>query len=52
MTGAHHTNLEDRGPDEVKDRVAARLAELLDNEKPMPKRAPVITAQYSPGAPY
>lgn len=52
MTGAHHTNLEDRGPDDVKDRVASRLAQFLDDEKPLPKRAPVVTAQYSPGAPY
>jgi pimeloyl-ACP methyl ester carboxylesterase len=52
MTGVHHTNLEDRGPDDVKDRIANKLAELLDNEKPLPKKAPIITAQYAPGAPY
>jgi pimeloyl-ACP methyl ester carboxylesterase len=52
MTGAHHTNLEDRGPDDVKERIANKLAEFLDDEKPLPKKAPIVTAQYAPGAPY
>jgi pimeloyl-ACP methyl ester carboxylesterase len=52
MTGAHHTNLEDRGPDEVKDKIADRLAQFLDDEKPRPKRASIVAAQYSPGSPY
>ena len=52
MTGVHHTNLEDRGPDDVKDRIAKKLAELLDDEKPLPKKAPTVIAQYAPGAPY
>jgi pimeloyl-ACP methyl ester carboxylesterase len=52
MTGEHHDNLSDRGPDEIKGRIADKLAQFLDDDKPPPKRPSVVTAQYSPGAPY
>jgi len=52
MTGAPHWDLNDRGPDNLKDKIANKLSQFLDDEKPMPKRPSVVTAQYSPGAPY
>ena len=51
MTGAPHTELSDRGPEELKERISRELSEFLDQEKPTPKRPPV-TLQYAPGAPY
>jgi len=51
MTGAPHTDLSDRGPEALKERIANALSEFLDKEKPAPKRPPVTT-QYAPGAPY
>lgn len=51
MTGAPHTDLSDRGPEALKDKIANALADFLDKEKPLPKRPPV-TLQYAPGAPY
>jgi pimeloyl-ACP methyl ester carboxylesterase len=51
MTGAPHTDLSDRGPDALKERISSALSEFLDREKPAPKRPPVTT-QYAPGAPY
>jgi hypothetical protein len=52
MTGTHHNNLTDRGPDEVKENIAAELAKFLDDDSPMPTQRTVVTAQYSPGVPY
>jgi len=52
MTGTHHNNLTDRGPDEVKDTIAAELATFLDDDTPLPQRKNVVTAEYAPGAPY
>jgi hypothetical protein len=52
MTGAPHTDLSDRGPDDLKTRIADRLAQFLDDDKAPPKRPNLVTAQYSPGAPY
>ena len=51
MTGAQHTDLNDRGADELKDRLAGMLSQFLDDERPLPKR-PIITVQYAPGTPY
>jgi len=51
MTGAPHTDLSDRGPDDLKSRIANALSDFLDKEKPVPKKPPV-TVQYAPGAPY
>ena len=51
MTGAQHTDLNDRGPDELKGRLAGVLSQFLDDERPSPKR-PVVNVQYAPGAPY
>lgn len=51
MTGAPHTDLSDRGPEELKEKISSALSEFLDKEKPAPKRPPVTT-QYAPGAPY
>jgi hypothetical protein len=51
MTGAPHTELSDRGPEELKEKISSALSEFLDKEKPAPKRPPVTT-QYAPGAPY
>ncbi len=51
MTGAQHTDLNDRGPDELKNRLAGTLSQFLDDERPLPKR-PLVTTQYAPGAPY
>jgi pimeloyl-ACP methyl ester carboxylesterase len=52
MTGVPHWELNDRGTDAMKDKITDKLAQFLDDEKPTPKRAPIVTAQYSPGAPY
>lgn len=51
MTGAPHTDLSDRGPEALKEKISRALSEFLDKEKPAPKRPPVTT-QYAPGAPY
>jgi hypothetical protein len=51
MTGAPHTELSDRGPEALKEKISSALSEFLDKEKPAPKRPPVTT-QYAPGAPY
>lgn len=51
MTGAPHTDLSDRGPEALKEKISSALSEFLDKEKPAPKRPPVTT-QYAPGAPY
>jgi pimeloyl-ACP methyl ester carboxylesterase len=51
MTGAQHTDLDDRGPNELKGRLAGVLSQFLDDERPIPKR-PVVAIQYAPGAPY
>jgi len=51
MTGAPHTELNDRGPEALKEKISNALSEFLDKEKPLPKRPPVTT-QYAPGAPY
>jgi hypothetical protein len=50
-TGAPHTDLSDRGPEELKEKISSALTDFLDKEKPAPKRPPVTT-QYAPGAPY
>ena len=52
MTGAHHTNLSDRGPDDLKDNIAVELSKFLDDDKPAPRMSSIVAAQYSPGAPY
>jgi pimeloyl-ACP methyl ester carboxylesterase len=51
MTGAPHTDLSDRGPEELKDRIAGTMSKFLDDDKPAPKR-PLVTAQYAPETPY
>jgi pimeloyl-ACP methyl ester carboxylesterase len=51
MTGAPHTELSDRGPEQLKEKISSALSEFLDKEKPAPKRPPVTT-EYAPGAPY
>jgi hypothetical protein len=51
MTGVPHWELNDRGTDDMKGKIADKLAAFLDDETPAPQR-PVVTAQYSPGAPY
>jgi hypothetical protein len=51
MTGAPHTELSDRGPEVLKEKISNALSDFLDKEKPAPKRPPVTT-QYAPGAPY
>ena len=51
MTGAPHTELSDRGPEGLKEKISNALSEFLDKEKPAPKRPPVTT-EYAPGAPY
>jgi pimeloyl-ACP methyl ester carboxylesterase len=52
MTGAQHTDLSDRGPETLKQRIVTTLSKFLDDEKPLPKRARSAIAQYAPGAPY
>lgn len=51
MTGAPHTELSDRGPEDLKAQISNALSDFLDKEKPAPKRPPVTT-EYAPGAPY
>jgi hypothetical protein len=51
MTGAPHTDLSDRGPEGLKERITSAISDFLDKEQPAPKRPPVTT-QYAPGAPY
>ena len=52
MTGAPHTDLSDRGPDGLKQRVLTALAKFLDDDTPPPKRPDVAAAQYAKGLPY
>jgi pimeloyl-ACP methyl ester carboxylesterase len=52
MTGTHHNNLSDRGPDAVKDTITAELAKFLDDDTPLPKRNSQVAAQYAPATPY
>jgi pimeloyl-ACP methyl ester carboxylesterase len=52
MTGVPHWELNDRGSDDMKGKIVEKLAAFLDDEKPLPKKAPIVTAQYAPGAPY
>ena len=51
MTGAPHTDLSDRGPSELKDRIATTLSAFLDDEQPAPRRT-LVTAEYAGAAPY
>jgi len=51
MTGAPHTELNDRGPEALKEKITSAISEFLDKEQPAPKRPPVTT-EYAPGAPY
>jgi pimeloyl-ACP methyl ester carboxylesterase len=52
MTGVPHWELNDRGTDDMKGKISDKLAQFLDDEKPLPKQASIITPQYAPGAPY
>ena len=49
MTGAPHTDMSDRGPQKLKDRILAVLEKFLDDDKPPPKRPDVAAAK---GLPY
>jgi len=51
MTGAPHNDLSDRGPEDVKGKIANELGKFLDDTKPS-KKKPTTTMQYAPGAPY
>ncbi len=51
MTGAPHTEMSDRGPEALKEKITRAISEFLDTKKPAPKRPPVTT-EYAPGAPY
>jgi hypothetical protein len=50
-TGAEHTDLSDRGPADIKRKIADELSKFLDDERPMPKR-PLPNVEYAPGTPY
>jgi pimeloyl-ACP methyl ester carboxylesterase len=49
MTGAPHTDLSDRGPQKLKDRILTALAKFLDDDTPPPKRPDIAAAQSSKG---
>lgn len=48
---AHHTDLSDRGPDEVKDRIAIKLEQFLSDDRPRPKRPRAPLVHVTPGVP-
>lgn len=50
-TGAQHTDLSDRGPDDVKERISAKLNKFLDDDKPRLKRPASPPVQVTPGVP-
>ena len=50
-TGAQHTDLSDRGPDDVKERISAKLNKFLDDDKPRPKKPATPPVQVTPGVP-
>jgi hypothetical protein len=52
MTGAQHTDMSDRGPPKLKERILEALAKFLDDDKPPPKRPDVASAAYAKGLPY
>lgn len=52
MTGAPHTDLSDRGPDSLKERIITRLLKFLDDDTPPPKRPDIAGVAYSKGLPY
>lgn len=52
MTGAQHTDMSDRGPPQLKERILTAIAKFLDDDKPPPKRLDVAGAQYAKGMPY
>ena len=51
MTGAPHTQLSDRGPEALKEKIVTAFSKFLDDDKPAPSR-PIVTAQYAPDTPY
>jgi pimeloyl-ACP methyl ester carboxylesterase len=52
MTGAPHTDLSDRGPPKLKERILTALSKFLDDDTPPPKRPDIAAAQSSKGLPY
>ncbi len=51
-TGAPHTDLSDRGPETLKERLAGELDQFLGDDRPLPKRPPVSVPPYSLTEPY
>ena len=51
MTGAPHTDLSDRGPAKLKDRIVSELSRFLSNHRHRPKRQPIFVPEPSPGVP-
>jgi pimeloyl-ACP methyl ester carboxylesterase len=49
--GAHHTDLSDRGPDDVKARISAKLDKFLSDDKPRTKKPQLPPVQVTPGVP-
>jgi pimeloyl-ACP methyl ester carboxylesterase len=49
MTGAPHTDLSDRGPPKLKERILSVLSKFLDDDTPPPKRPDIAAAK---GLPY
>lgn len=52
MTGAPHTDLSDRGPPTLKERIVAALSKFLDDDTPPPQRPDVAAERYAKGLPY
>ena len=50
-TGAQHTDLSDRGPDDVKERISAKLDQFLGDDAPRRKKAASPPVQVTPGVP-
>jgi pimeloyl-ACP methyl ester carboxylesterase len=52
MTGAPHTDLSERGPLSLKERIVTALAKFLDDDAPPPKRPDAAAERYAKGLPY
>lgn len=52
MTGAPHTDLSDRGPETLKQRILTTLSKFLDDDTPPPKRDDIAAERYAKGLPY
>ena len=50
-TDAHHTDLSDRGPNSIKDRISAKLERFLSDDNLRVKKPTIPPVQVAPGVP-